>query len=87
MSGDSSIDLIKTIIVLIKTCAFLLLFLNGSYVLIGLNFLTTVFIALFLVFTNKASKIKTKEAIRLWKHNEQRQIRRIIHDLKQPVAL
>ena len=87
MSGDSSIDLIKTIIVFIKTCAFVLLFLNGSYVLIGLNVLSTAFIAVFLVFTNKASEIKTTEAINLWKHNEQRQIRRIVHDLKQPVAL
>jgi hypothetical protein len=72
---------------LIKTCLFALLYYNDSYISIGLSVLSTGFILFLALLTRKAHEKKTKDTINQWKYNETRQIRRIVHDLKQPVAL
>ena len=84
---EFQIGAIITIIVLIKICLIALLYYNGSYIGIGLSVFTTG-LSLFLgLLTQKAHEINTQDAVNKWKYNETRQIRRIVHDLKQPVAL
>lgn len=84
---ECQIRVIITIIVLIKICLLALLYYNGSYIGIGLSVFTTGLSLLLGMLTQKAHEINTQDAINKWKYNETRQIRRIVHDLKQPVAL
>jgi CheY-like chemotaxis protein len=84
---ECQIGVIIPIILSIKACLFALLYYNGSYISIGLSVLSTI-LSLFLgLLTQKAYEINTKDAINKWTYNETRQIRRMVHDLKQPVAL